>query len=169
MRAERRLLQAVFQQAPAPLLLLELDGTIRRANTRAAQLLGAPTGYATGKPLAVFVDLPSRAAVQTQLAAVARTGKARQSRCRMLGPGGPLDAMLSADLVAVAGEPSLVIVTLLADEGLAGAAPGRDRAADGGSARGIAAEQAARRRRLPPHEEDGHPRDGRSGWTWSRR
>src|SRR5207253_4086153 len=55
-----------FQQAPAPLLLLELDGTIRRANTRAAQLLGAPTGYATGKSLAVFVDLPSRAAAATQ-------------------------------------------------------------------------------------------------------
>jgi serine phosphatase RsbU (regulator of sigma subunit)/PAS domain-containing protein len=115
-RAERRLLQAVFQQAPAPLLLLELDGTIRRANTRAAQLLGAPTGYATGKSLAVFVDLPSRAATATQLAAVARTGKARQSRCRMLGPGGPLDVTLSADMIAMAGEPSLIIVTLLEDE-----------------------------------------------------
>jgi GAF domain-containing protein len=115
-RVERRLLQAVFQQAPVPLLLLELDGTIRRANARAAQLLGAPTGYATGKSLAVFVDLPSRAATATQLAAVARTGKARQSRCRMLGPGGPLDVTLSADMVAVAGEASLVIVTLLEDE-----------------------------------------------------
>jgi serine phosphatase RsbU (regulator of sigma subunit)/PAS domain-containing protein len=124
-RAERRLLQAVFQQAPAPLLLLELDGTIRRANARAAQLLGAPTGYATGKPLAAFIDLPSRAAAASQLAAVARTGKARQARCRMLGPGGPLDVLVSADLVAVTGEQSLIIVTLLADEGLAAATSAR--------------------------------------------
>ena len=81
-RAERHLLHAAFQRAPVPLLLLELDGTIRRANARAADLLGAPTGYATGKSLAVFVDPPSRAALQSQLAAVARTGQARQARCR---------------------------------------------------------------------------------------
>ena len=48
-RAERRLLHAVFQQAPAPLFLLEQDGTIRRANNRAAELLGSPPGYASGR------------------------------------------------------------------------------------------------------------------------
>jgi PAS domain-containing protein len=47
-RAERRLLHAVFQQAPVPLFLLEQDGTIRRANNKAAALLGSPSGYATG-------------------------------------------------------------------------------------------------------------------------
>ena len=63
-RAERRLLHAVFQQAPVPLFLLEQDGTIRRANNKAAELLGAPSGYATGKTLAAFVDLagPGRGA-----------------------------------------------------------------------------------------------------------
>ena len=50
-RTERRLLHAVFQQAPVPLFLLEQDGTIRRANNKAAALLGAPSGYATGRPL----------------------------------------------------------------------------------------------------------------------
>ena len=70
-RAERRLLQAAFQQAPVPLFLLEQDGTIRRANNKAAELLGSPPGYATGKALTAFVDMPSRAAVQTQLAATA--------------------------------------------------------------------------------------------------
>ena len=35
-RAERRLLHAVFQQAPVALFLLEQDGTIRRANNQAA-------------------------------------------------------------------------------------------------------------------------------------
>ena len=76
MRAERRLLHAVFQQAPVPLFLLEQDGTIRRANNKAAELLGSPSGYATGKTLTAFVDLPFRAAVQTQLAAVAADGQA---------------------------------------------------------------------------------------------
>jgi PAS domain-containing protein len=53
----------VFQNAPAPLFLLEPDGTIRRANGKAGDLIGAPPGYATGRPLTAFVDLPSRAAV----------------------------------------------------------------------------------------------------------
>src|SRR6266700_7691466 len=88
-RAERRLLHAVFQQAPVPMFLLEQDGTIRRANNHAAALLGAPSGYATGKPLTAFVDLPFRAAIQTQLAAVARTGKPRTASCRILTSGGP--------------------------------------------------------------------------------
>ena len=72
--AERTLLRAVFQHAPAPLFLLEQDGTIRRANGRAGDLIGAPPGYATGRALTTFVDLPSRAAVQSQFAAAARTG-----------------------------------------------------------------------------------------------
>src|ERR1700749_311963 len=78
-RAERKLLHEVFQQAPVPLFLLETDGTIRRASARAPSLLRAPPGYATGKDRTVFVDLPLRAAVQTQLAAVARTGAPRRS------------------------------------------------------------------------------------------
>ncbi|HEY5016999.1 MAG TPA: PAS domain-containing protein, partial [Streptosporangiaceae bacterium] len=46
--AERRLLHAAFQRTPAALFLLEQDSTIRRANDRAAALLGFPAGYATG-------------------------------------------------------------------------------------------------------------------------
>ena len=60
--AERRLLQAVFQQVPVPLFLLGLDGTVRRANSAAGQLVGSGPGYPTGKPFTAFVDLPFRAA-----------------------------------------------------------------------------------------------------------
>ena len=67
LNAERSLLRAVFQHAPAALFVLEPDGTIRRANGRAGDLIGAPPGYATGKPVTAFVDLASRAAVQSQL------------------------------------------------------------------------------------------------------
>ncbi|HEY7147227.1 MAG TPA: PAS domain-containing protein [Streptosporangiaceae bacterium] len=97
--AERSLLRAVFQQAPVALFLLEPDSTIRRANNRAGDLIGAPPGYATGKPLTSFVDLPSRAAVQSQLAAAARTGAARQADCTLLGPDGPVPATLTASVL----------------------------------------------------------------------
>ena len=87
--AERALLRAVFQYAPVPLFVLEADATIRRANGRAGDLIGAPPGYATGKALTAFVDLPSRAAVKSQLAAAARTGKPRLVECRLIGADGP--------------------------------------------------------------------------------
>jgi serine phosphatase RsbU (regulator of sigma subunit)/PAS domain-containing protein len=122
-RAERRLLHAAFQEAPVPLLMLEPDGTIRRANTRAAELLGAPTGYATGKSLTAFVDLPLRAAVQSQLAAVVRTGEPRQADCRLLTPSGTLDGVLGAAAVDLPGDPPLLVVTIMA-KGTA-QAPGR--------------------------------------------
>ena len=112
--AERRLLHAAFQRTPTALFLLEQDTTIRRANDKAAALLGFPSGYATGKPLTAFVDLPFRAAVQTQLAAVARTGADRKSNCRVLTSTGPLDATLTAATVVLPGDPPLFIVTIAA-------------------------------------------------------
>jgi len=110
--AERRLLHAAFQRTPAALFLLEQDSTIRRANDRAAALLGFPAGYATGKPLTSFVDLPFRAALQTQLAAVARTGADRRANCRVLTSTGPLDATLTAAAVELPGDPPLFMVTV---------------------------------------------------------
>lgn len=123
LRAERRLLLTMFQQAPVPLFLLEQDGTIRRANARAAEALGSPSGYATGKALTVFLDLPSRAAVQTQLAAVARTGQTRQAECRVLAPDGSLGATLTAALIRLPAEAPLFIVTITQS----GAAVGKPR------------------------------------------
>jgi serine phosphatase RsbU (regulator of sigma subunit)/PAS domain-containing protein len=126
-RAERRLLHAVFQQAPVPLFLLEQDGTIRRANNEAAALLGSPTGYATGKPLTAFVDLPFRATVQTQLAAVGRTGRQRTAGCRLLTGDGPVDVTLTAAAADLPGDPSVRIVTATRTAVPAGAAePRRD-------------------------------------------
>ena len=114
--AERRLLHAAFQRTPTALFLLEQDTTIRRANEKAAALLGFPSGYATGKPLTAFVDLPFRAAVQTQLAAVARTGADRKVNCRVLTSTGPLDATLTAATVELPGDPPLFMVTITSAE-----------------------------------------------------
>jgi serine phosphatase RsbU (regulator of sigma subunit) len=111
------------------LFLLEPDGTIRRANNKAAELLGAPSGYATGKTLAAFIDLPARAAVQTQLAAALRTGEPRTAGCRILAADGPLDAVITLVLTDLPGDPPVLIVAASAgdagpaaiDEGAAGA------------------------------------------------
>ena len=111
-RAERRLLHATFQLAPVALFLLERDGTIRRANGSAATLLGVPSGYATGKPLTNFVDMASRAAVQTQLAAAVRTGGPRRSDSRLLAADGPVDATLTAAAIDLPGDPPLLVVTV---------------------------------------------------------
>jgi PAS domain-containing protein len=102
----------VFQHAPAPLFVLEPDGTIRRANGKAGDLIGAPAGYATGKPLTAFVDLASRAAVQSQLAAATRTGTTRQADCTLLGPAGPVAAILTASVLTDG--PKLLVVTVTA-------------------------------------------------------
>jgi serine phosphatase RsbU (regulator of sigma subunit)/PAS domain-containing protein len=110
-RADRRLLHAAFQQAPVSSFLLEQDGTIRRANNQAAALLGSPSGYTTGKALTVFVDLPAKAALQTQLAAAARTGKPRQADCRMLTASGPVDVTLAMAPIDLPGDESLLMVT----------------------------------------------------------
>jgi serine phosphatase RsbU (regulator of sigma subunit)/PAS domain-containing protein len=125
-RAERRLLHAVFQQAPVPLFLLEQDGTIRRANNRAAALLGSPSGYATGKPLTAFVDLPFRAAVQTLLAAVARTGEPRTASCRILTSDGLVGVALTASAADLPGDPPTLIVTAAPGPAVPGAAAAGD-------------------------------------------
>jgi len=117
--AERRLLRAAFADAPVPLFLLERNGTIRRANRRAGRLLGAQPGYATGRLFTAFVDLPSRAAAASQLAAVARTGRSQHVRCTLLGATGTVDAMLAVDLIEAAHGLSLMIVAV--------AQPGADR------------------------------------------
>jgi serine phosphatase RsbU (regulator of sigma subunit)/PAS domain-containing protein len=125
--AERSLLRAVFQHAPAPLFVLEPDGTIRRANGKAGDLIGAPPGYATGKPLTAFVDLASRAAVQSQLAAVARTGTTRQADCTLLGPAGPATATLTASVLDLPDGLRLLVVAV---DGPRAAEPAKDEPAD---------------------------------------
>lgn len=102
--AERRLLRAVFQEAPVPMFLLGPDATVQRVNARASELLGSGVGYAVGKLFTAFVDLPSRAAVQSQLAAVARTGQTRRIRCRLLRPEGPAPAELTVGLARLRGD-----------------------------------------------------------------
>jgi phosphoserine phosphatase RsbU/P len=111
---ERRLLQAIFQQAPVPLFLLGLDGTVRRANSAAGQLLGSGSGsgYPTGKPFASFIELSSRAALQSQLSAVARSGTIRSLRCGVLAADGTSEREVTVCAVRVRGEVAQLIAAV---------------------------------------------------------
>jgi serine phosphatase RsbU (regulator of sigma subunit)/PAS domain-containing protein len=122
--AERRLLHAVFQQAPVPLFLVGSDGTVRRVNAAAGDLLGSGPAYATGKAFSAFIDLPSRAATATHLAAAARTGETRRFRCGLLTATGTVDHALAVHPVSAQGTaPHLVVAVTGAEPASAGRRP----------------------------------------------
>lgn len=136
---ERRLLRTVFQAAPTPMFLLGTDGVVRRVNRQAANLLGLPRGYTTGKPLPAFVDLATRAALRSQLNAVVRTQRPRQVRCNMLSSRGRVDTVLTVDLVEVAGEAEPLLVAVAGSTNQAALPAEQASARDPGSDRAIAA------------------------------
>jgi PAS domain S-box-containing protein len=110
--AERQLLRAVFQDAPVPLFLVARDGTVQRVNRSAGDLIGAKPGYATGRQFAAFVNLPSRAAVQSQLNAVSRTGQPRLVRASLLGEDGLVPSELLIGRVSVRDEADPLVVAV---------------------------------------------------------
>ena len=135
LQADRRLLHAMFQEAPVPLFLLDSDGTVRRANRRAGHMLGFAPGYATGKPFTAFVELPGRAAVQTQLAAARRSGKGRQVQCGLLGAAGATPSVLDISPVSLAGEQGQLIVAATGHGTRAEPSGGRKAAGSGRAAK----------------------------------
>ena len=105
----------MFAEAPVPLLLLTRDGTVQRVNRSAGDLIGAKPGYATGRPFTAFVALPSRAAVNSQLTAVGRTGKQRRIRCSLIAADGLVPCELVIGRIGVRGnrdeaDPLLITV-----------------------------------------------------------
>ena len=93
----------MFQDAPAPLFLVARDGTVQRVNRAAGDLIGAKPGYATGRPFGAFVGLASRAALNSQLTAVGRTGKPRRLRCSLLAEDGEVPCELVIGRVGIRG------------------------------------------------------------------
>ena len=112
--AERRLLHAVFQQVPVPLFLLGADGTIRRVNAAAGDLLGSSPGYVTGKSFAAFIDLPARPAAATLLAAAARKDETREFRCTLLTAAGTAEHVLAVHPVSTHGGSGQLVVAVIA-------------------------------------------------------
>jgi serine phosphatase RsbU (regulator of sigma subunit)/PAS domain-containing protein len=142
--AERGLLRAVFTDAPVPLFLLAPDGTVQRVNRAAGDLIGAKPGYATGRPFTAFVAQKYRAAVNSQLTAVGRTGRPRRIRCSLVGEDGlvPCELVIGrAGIRGNKGEADPLIITI------SDAPPAPPRAEDEGTGRSqLGAVQAVTRR-----------------------
>ncbi len=156
--AERGLLRAAFQDAPVPLFLLTRDGAVQRVNRAAGDLIGAKPGYATGRPFTAFVGLPSRAAVNSQLTAVGRTGKPRRLRCSLVAESGLVPCELVIARVGVRGnrdeaDPLMVAVrdTLVSKEGAAPPDEAGDPPATRAAPARLGAVQAVTRRLEPGH------------------
>jgi PAS domain S-box-containing protein len=109
------MLRAVFQEAPVPLFLLERDGTVRRVNNRASDLIGSRPAYAAGKPFTLFVDLASRATVRTYLAAAARTSQPRQTECALLSDDGVVHVRLTVEPISLPEDTGVLLIAASAD------------------------------------------------------
>jgi PAS domain S-box-containing protein len=112
LHSDRRLLHAIFTGTPVPLYVVDHDGTVLRANTAAADLLGVGPGYATGKSLAALAEPPVRAALRSQLAAAARTGTSTRLSCGMLADGGLVRCQLEIRPLSVRGDVDRLLVTV---------------------------------------------------------
>src|SRR5215469_496231 len=125
LHSERRLLHAVFTAAPLPLYVVDNDGTVLRANSAACEVLGVGPGYATGKPLMALIEPAARAAVRSQLAAVARTGKPARLTCGMLASAGVVRGELVIGPISIRGDADRLLVALSSASG-GPAGQGRD-------------------------------------------
>jgi serine phosphatase RsbU (regulator of sigma subunit)/PAS domain-containing protein len=117
--SERRLLQAVFSQAPVPLFVVDAEATVRRANAAACDLLGVGVGYATGTALISLLEPADRAAVNSKLAAVIRTGEPAGVRARLLTSEGAVSCELSCSRLHVRGDDDRLLLAVIPDAALA--------------------------------------------------
>lgn len=66
--------QELFDSTPVALLVTTADGAVLEANRAATELLGLSPRAAVGKPLAAYVELPSRPALRRAMTHVGRGG-----------------------------------------------------------------------------------------------
>ncbi|WP_030667808.1 PAS domain-containing protein [Streptomyces sp. NRRL B-1347] len=111
-RDEQRLLRAVFQRFPLPVVLVDAETVVRRMNGAATGLTGVRGGYATGRPLSGFLTPSDGIAFRSQAAAVARGEGDRSLTVRLQPrPEQPLRATLTA--LRPGTEPRTVVLVVL--------------------------------------------------------
>jgi PAS domain S-box-containing protein len=111
-QSDRRLLQAIFGQVAVPLLVVDAEGTIRRANAAACELLGVGPGYATGRALASMIEPGGHAPLRSRLAAVRRAGKPGRTECTLLTDAGEVSCVLDIQPLAVRGDDDRLLVAV---------------------------------------------------------
>jgi serine phosphatase RsbU (regulator of sigma subunit)/PAS domain-containing protein len=109
---ERRLLHAVFTQAPVPLLVIDGEGTVRRANAAASDLLGVGQGYASGRNLTSMIISADQALVRSRLAAVMRKRADAAVSCRLLTGEGERACELGIRMLSVRGDEDHLLVAV---------------------------------------------------------
>ncbi|MEV0440317.1 PAS domain-containing protein [Streptomyces spectabilis] len=111
-RDEQRLLRAVFQRFPLPVVLVDGETVVRRMNVAATGLTGVRGGYATGRPLSGFLTPSDGIAFRSQAAAVARGEGDRSLTVRLQPrPEQPLRATLTG--LRPGTEPRTVLLVVL--------------------------------------------------------
>jgi serine phosphatase RsbU (regulator of sigma subunit)/PAS domain-containing protein len=120
---ERRLLQAIFGQTPVPMIVVDGDAIVRRANTAACDLLGVGPGYATGRTLTSMVESGCHAPLRSQLAAVRRTRAPASADCTLLTGNGEVACALDIRMLEIRGDDDRLLLLLRPDE----AAPAVDK------------------------------------------
>ncbi len=125
--SDRRLLHAVFAQAPVALLVVDPDSTVRRANSAACELLGVGPGYATGKTLVSMVEPASRAPLRSQLAAVLRSGTPAIVGCSLVAATGPVSCELGIRVLRIRGDEDRLLVAAAEAGSAASHRPSRSR------------------------------------------
>lgn len=111
-QAELRLFKAIFEHLPLPVALVDSDTVVRRVNEAAVALTGVPAGFAAGRQLGGFLRTGDRAALRSQVAAVARGEGSRSLTVHLQQePEHPLHVSLS-DLSLPREPGTAVLVTL---------------------------------------------------------
>lgn len=110
---ERALLRAVFTEMSVPVVLLDHEGHIRRINAVGAERLGSSSGFLTGKPLSIFVDLRRRAAMRSRLAAVLSGGEPASFDSRLARRGWAEDVHLTLTRLDVATEANRLVLVVM--------------------------------------------------------
>ncbi|MGY0490786.1 PAS domain-containing protein [Streptomyces sp. WG-D5] len=122
-RQEQQLLRAVFERIPLPVALVDRESVVRRLNFAATNFTGVRAGYATGRPLTGFLAHADRAALRSQVAAVARGEGDRGLTVHLQqNPQVPVRAVLTG--LRPGNEPRTTVLVILQPEDDATVTPG---------------------------------------------
>jgi hypothetical protein len=91
----------VFAELPVPTFVLSVDGSIRRSNRAAADLIGASPTSLRRRRLVGLIDRDSRCAYRTRLSRVVRDGTTTTVPVRLMTPRGAEEVTMTLKWLAL--------------------------------------------------------------------